>query len=183
MNNRFNYRSQFNYLLLKTRVVCIVFLAGVGATATAQNQDKVYRHSGGQSFAGTFFVRESDSNTNWRIITLGADGNWSSIASNQTKVPDFDVGYTDQQGAWKRTGHREITATVLNFDFDPTNGEHSGNSIAIYNLTLSRDFNELIGSYSGKEFPPDQNPLDPDDPGDFIPFGGRIDGKRVPIDY
>jgi len=184
------------YMLIRTfstLLVCIIFSMGAVVTAPApswgwqpdevvHSPDRGVKPTLGHRFAGTFFVSDEDTSI-WRIITLTANGNWFSIASNQTSIGlDPDMGYTDQQGVWKKTGNREITAKVLNFGFSPADDSHVGNSVAHYEVTFSRDFNSLTGQYDGRVYPKYQNPLDPEDPDDFIPFGGTIEGTRVRVD-
>ncbi len=185
-------------LNFSTLLVCIVFFMGAVVTAPApswggerdesvHSPDRGVKPMLGHRFAGTFFVSNkgtlSESTSIWRIITLTSDGNWFSIASNQTSIGlNPDMGYTDQQGVWKKTGNREITAKVLDFCFSPADGSHDGNSVAHYEVTFSRDFNSLDGEYDGRVYPNDQNPLDPENPDVFIPFGGTIEGTRVRVD-
>ena len=181
-------------LNFSTLLVCIVFFMGAVVTAPApswglqpdevvHSSDKGVKPILGHRFAGTFFVSDSEDPSIWRIITLTADGNWFSIASNQTRIGlNPDMGYTDQQGVWKKTGNREITAKVLNFGFSPADGSHVGNSVAHYEVIFSCDFNSLTGEYDGRVYPKDQNPLDPEDPNGFIPFSGNIEGTRVRVD-
>ena len=182
-------------LNFSTLLVCIVFFMGAVVTAPAPSwggeRDEVVKPMLGHRFAGTFFVSDegtvswgdSEDTSIWRIITLTADRQWFSIASNQTSIGlDPDMGYTDQQGVWKKTGNREITAKVLNFGFSPADGSHVGNSVVHYKVTFSPDFNSLTGEYDGRVYPNDQNPLDPEDPDDFITFGGTIEGTRVRVD-
>jgi len=184
-------------LNFSTLLVCIVFFMGAVVTAPApswgwppppdevvNSPDKGVKPILGHRFAGTFFVSDSEDPSIWRIITLTSDGNWFSIASNQTSIgliPN-DMGYTDQQGVWKKTGNREIIAKVLNFGFSPADGSHVGNSVVYYKVTFSRDFNSLTGEYDGRVYSENQNPLDPGDPDVFIPFDGTIEGTRVRVD-
>ncbi|MBW2559202.1 MAG: hypothetical protein JRD69_10295, partial [Deltaproteobacteria bacterium] len=171
MKKKYTLILNFSILL-----VCIVFFMGAVVTAPAPSwggeRDKVVKPTLGHRFAGTFFVSDEDTvscwasegTSIWRIITLTADGNWSSIGSNQASIgliPD-DMGYTDQQGVWKKTGNREITAKVLNFGFSPADGSHVGNSVVHYKVTFSSDFNSLTGEYDGRVYPTGQNPLDPE---------------------
>jgi hypothetical protein len=179
-------------LIFSTFLVCTVFSMGLALTTPALSwgsqydeflnwQDRWVKPMIGSRFAGTFFVKEGTDN--WRIITLTADGNWFSIASNQSSLGfEPDVGYSDQQGVWRITGFREITAKVLNFNFSTADGSHIGNAVARYEITFSFDFNSLNGQYEGREYPEDQNPLYPENPDDFIPFGGSIEGTRVRVD-
>lgn len=192
-SRRIQMKKKYTQILnFSTLLVCIVFFMGAVVTAPApswglqpdevvHSSDKGVKPILGHRFAGTFFVSEGTSI--WRIITLTADGNWFSIASNQTSIGlNPDMGYTDQQGVWKRTGNREITAQVLNFGFSPANDSHVGNSVAHYEVTFSRDFNSLTGQYDGRVYPEDQNPLDPENPDDYIHFEGTIEGTRVRVD-
>lgn len=175
--------------ILSSIIVCTAFIVSVGTIASAQpwglqaGKSKISRGKRpfGQLVAGTYFLKEGKSH--WRIITLTADGNWFGIASHQNSHDDkpSDMGFTNQQGTWKRTGTREITAKVLNFNFDAYDGALSGNAVAIYELTFSPNFHELSGNYDGKVFPPEQNPLDPNSEPDTY-FDSSVDGTRVTVD-
>lgn len=194
MEKKYTLILNFSILL-----VCIVFFMGAVVTAPAPSwggeRDDVVKPMLGHRFAGTFFVSDegtvsrwdSEDTSIWRIITLTADGNWFSIASNQTSIGlDPDMGYTDQQGVWKKTGNREITAKVLNFCFSPADGSHVGNSVVYYKVIFSRDFNSLTGEYNGRVYPTDQKPhldlpYDPNDPNPIL-FEGTIEGTRVGVD-
>ncbi len=172
-------------------MLCIVFFMGSVLTVPAplwggesdgntssenMNRFPIMKHG----FAGTFLIKETGDSSNWRIITLTADGNWFSTASNQTSIGlDPDMGYGDQQGVWIVTGWRKIAARVLNFDYAVADGSHIGNAVADYEVTFSHDFNSLTGEYKGKEYPADQNPLNPDNPDDYVPFGATFEGTRL----
>jgi len=164
------------------------FLVGTGSTTTALEGEAQPDETSTRKWsnnlisrrrvAGTYLVRGKADN--FRIITLTSDGTWLAVASVQTSIPaDPGIGFSDQQGVWKFTGHRKIIAKVLDFSYATADGLQTGNSVSIYKLTFSRNFKKLKGAYSGKTFPKDQNPLDPKDPNDFTRFEGIVEGMRV----
>ena len=159
-------------------VLCLftlIMMLTVGMTAYADS-DGSGTGSLGKKIAGAYLVREGDDPTFLRLITLTADGNWLSTESHQQSV---EFGFSDQQGVWKKSGRREITANVIDFHIDPMTGEPTGVARIRFVITFSKDFQGVSGEFVGKEFAFDQDPLDPnvilDD------FGATLTGRRVTV--
>jgi len=113
----------------------------------------------GERIAGTYLIREDEDPTNQRIVTLTSDGNWLSVHELQQ-----ELRFTDQQGVWKKTGRREMTAKVLNFNYAPGGDSPTGVTRIRFDVTFMSDFQEVSGEMFGETFEPGENPLDPEGP-------------------
>jgi hypothetical protein len=115
----------------------------------------------GKLVAGTYVVSLEPADGISRILTISADGNLSSIQSTQFATGAGGLSFSNQQGAYKHTGPREITATVVDIDTDPVTNEFRGIAIAIYVLKFDPSFNSVKGTVDGKTFAAGVNPLNP----------------------
>ena len=123
----------------------------------------------GEKIAGTYLLTEADEGGS-RIVTITADGSWFGIHSFQ-----FDIKFSNQQGVWKETGERKITARTLDF-----NSLKDGVGSALFTFTVEFDnvYQQVTGKLSGKIFPPGVDPLDPV----AVPiktFNNTFTGKRL----
>ena len=123
----------------------------------------------GEKIAGTYLLTEADEGGS-RIVTITADGSWFGIHSFQ-----FDIKFSNQQGVWKETGERKITARTLDF-----NSLKDGVGSALFRFTVEFDnaYQKVSGELSGKIFPPGVDPLDPV----AVPiktFNNTFTGKRL----
>ena len=179
-------------------VLAIVLTSGFGLCAVDVYADPARRWSGSgwpdahgprhggpwfgnfaQRIAGTYLIRDGDAETVFlRLISLTADGNWSGTHSHQ-QAPG--LSFSDQHGVWKRSGRREITASVLNFGVDPVTGGATEVVRVRYVMTFSRSLQEVSGEYAGEAFALDQDPFDPD----AVPISGfdyTFTGHRLTVD-
>lgn len=95
------------------------------------------------------------------LATLGADG--SAIA---TDTDDFGFGtgeffHSPKQGAWKKTGRRAVSITLLEFAYD-----NQGMLMTVYRLVFEGRFDDRKldsgeGTVTLEAFLPGQDPLDP----------------------
>ncbi len=125
----------------------------------------------GEKIAGTYLLTEADEGGS-RIVTITADGSWFGIHSFQ-----FDIKFSNQQGVWKETGERKITARTLDF-----NSLKDGVGSALFSFTVEFDnvYQQVSGELSGKIFPPGVDPLDPV----AVPiktFNNTLTGKRLNV--
>lgn len=133
-----------------------------------------------KAIAGTYVVSRDSKDGPSRILTIFADGNFSSIQSIQFAGGVGGFPFSDQQGAWKRTGHRKIKATVLNINY-LSNGQFNGIAIAAYDLEFSENFRTITGVSSGKIYAPGVDPQNPDeDPIDT--FEDNFTAERVIVE-
>ena len=178
--------------------VCSVNTVVAHAASTHLEVEAVWHDAGGRGgkgwwgprfgtfarrIAGVYLVRSGTDPDNievsLRLISLTADGNWSGTHAQQ-QAPD--LSFSDQHGVWKRSGRREITATVLDFDLDPATGQAVEVVRVRYIVTFSTDLQTVAGESVGKAFALDQDPLDPDE----IParsFEGTFTGRRVTVEW
>lgn len=172
------------------KIMC-VFILGIflfqptfilaGGKSHARFKYLNYGHSVfGKKIAGTYYLKlkaQGSEEVFLRIATLTADGNWFSIDAHQQSEK---FGFSDQQGVWKKTGYREVTAKVLDFDHDPQTEEPTGVARLRFVMTFNANLNEVSGEFSGTLFTLEQNPLDPAE----IPIGSfdaSFTGQRMMV--
>jgi hypothetical protein len=126
--------------------------------------------------AGTYYLVE-DGGASFRIMTLTEDQNWFSTSSLQADQISGHL-FSDQQGVWRRTGRLEITATVLDFDFD-AKGSLNGIARICCVVIFDAHFRKVHGRYSGEIFAPGVNPLDLGDNKPIDRFEATFTGERV----
>ena len=148
-------------------------LAAAGATTVygQQSGDRMFD----QAASGVYLLTQKDGYL--RLLTLRQDGTVSQVSPQQTIL-----GFTAGEGAWHRTGETELTARIVDFDFDPRNGKPTGATLIHYVLTFSdlelSGFQKVAGQYSGKQYALGQNPLDPNAKA-IRSFGVEFTGQRV----
>ena len=145
-----------------------------------------------------------------RLISLTAGGNWGSTYSNQDALfnlpgvplppedvvsgndhPGVDVfapatlfnpaRFSDQHGVWARSGWRELTAQVLNFNLAALTGVQTGIARVRYVVRFSKDWQSISGTQRGWVYALDQDPLDPE----AVPalaFDSHFSGQRVTVE-
>lgn len=148
-------------------------LAAAGATTVygQESGDRMF----GQAASGVYLLTQKDGYL--RLLSLRQDGTVSQVSPQQTTL-----GFTVGEGAWHRTGETEVTARIIDFDFDPRDGKPTGATLIDYVLSLSdlelSGFKSVAGRYSGKQFALGQNPLDPNAKA-IRGFGVAFTGQRV----
>ena len=159
--------------IFMTCILTWILLVTGGTTVYA---DSDHSRSGNfeKRIAGTYLVREAPDEAEifLRLITLTADGNWFSIDAHQQSF-----GFSDQQGVWKKSGRREITANVIDFDLLP-DGTPKGVVRIRFVMSFSKNLRRVTGTFFGEAFTLDQDPLDPN----AMPidtFENTFQGKRV----
>ena len=157
-----------SYNLLNTLAILSTFLF---LSILCSNEVRAGRSDSaiGEKIAGTYLLTEADEG-GARIVTITADGSWFGIHSFQ-----FDIKFSNQQGVWKETGERKITARTLDF-----NSLKDGVGSALFTFTVEFDnvYQQVTGKLSGKIFPPGVDPLDPV----AVPiktFNNTFTGKRL----
>ena len=152
-------------------VLALMVALGGASPAVADNL-----HTFGKKIDGTYFLIEffGEFPAGSRIVTLTSEGRWLSIDSTE---PAFL--YSNQQGDWKKTGKREITATILNFNHN-ANGSESGVTKAVVVMSFSSNFEFVEGTITAETFAAGENPLDPQSP---PLFGFTVDfvGQRLDV--
>jgi hypothetical protein len=132
----------------------------------------------GRLVAGTYVVSLTPAQGLSRILTISADGNLSSMQSLQfSGIGGF--AFSNQQGAYKRTGPREITAQVVNLNTAPDTQEFQGIAIATYILTFDQRFQSVHGQVDGRVFAAGVNPLHPDSATPLLTFTDTFDLQRI----
>jgi len=122
-------------------------------------------------FIGTFLVQEG--NGAQSIWTFGPGGVLFIISSAQEAL-----NFTDEQGAWKKTGKREAVGTTLDFSFDP---DGSLANIAKVNSDITftgRSCSDIQGQFTVSFYAPGVDPLDPDSTPENV-VSDTFTGKRV----
>jgi len=139
--------------------------------ALSQNEAKANKNDSatGEKIAGTYLLTEDDDGGS-RIVTISADGGWLGIHSYQ-----LDNKFSNQQGVWKETEKRKITARVINFSLLK---DGVGSSLFSFIVEFDNDYQQVSGELSGKMFFPGVDPLDPV----AVPiktFNNTFTGKRL----
>lgn len=113
-----------------------------------------------EAVAGSYFLLQSVGSK--RTITLTTDETFFSVSSEQN-----NFGFTDGQGAWKRSGDQEVTAKMLDFDFNLMTGVATGVTAVDFVITFADEedekFQTCTGTLQARQFAFDQNPLDPNE--------------------
>ena len=132
--------------------------------------------------AGVYLIRHHTAEgtpSSYRLISLTAGGNWASTHSAQHDT--FSAArFSDQHGVWARSGWREITAEVVDFNLDAATGAHTDIVRVRYVVQLSKDLQSITGTQTGRVYGLDQDPLDPA----AVPaaqFGSPFTGRRVTV--
>ena len=136
-----------------------------------------------QGIAGVYLIRhltDEGTTNSFRLISLTAEGNWASTHSGQhdTFGP---ARFSDQHGVWARSGWREITAEVVDFNLDAATGAHTDIVRVRYVVQFSKDLQSITGTQMGRVFPLDQDPFDPEAV-PAIQFDSIFTGRRVTVE-
>ena len=115
-----------------------------------------------------------------RLISLTAGGNWASTHSGQHDTTGF-TRFSDQHGVWARSGWREITAEVVDFNLDAPTGAPTDVVRVRYVVEFSKDFQSITGTQVGRVFPLDQDPFDPEAV-PAVQFDSFFTGRRVTVE-
>ncbi|MGR8978987.1 MAG: hypothetical protein ACU84H_02685 [Gammaproteobacteria bacterium] len=129
--------------------------------------------------AGTYIVSRDPMDGPSYILTIFADGNLSSIQSIQFEGGAGDFPFSNQQGAWIRTGNRKVTAAVLNMNYLSTPGGLRGIAIATYTLEFSKNFRTVTGESNGRIYAPGVDPQNPGNAATLDTFTDQFTAKRV----
>lgn len=184
------YRSTFAPSLL---LIVSVFLACSALGVRDTHADFNFFFT--RSVTGTFLLKQD--NNFLRLVTIFADRNFASISQEpgflDNENPANFFVFSNAQGAWKRTGAKEITAKGIDFDFQ-TNVDASDDipfrtattvTQVIFILEFADEvnwkFQTATGRFFGKSFDKGENPLPhfEEDDADFS--GTFIKGQRVNV--
>jgi hypothetical protein len=135
-----------------------------------------------EKVTGTYLVPRDPADGPSRIFTIHADGDLSSIQSIQFSEgagPEGNAGFSDQQGAWEKAGDQQIQATVLDFEYDLSDGTFLGTSEAHYVLEFDKSFQIVAGTVEGKVFAPGVDPLHPGEATPIAQFTDEFTAQRV----
>ena len=157
-------------MLLPIIIFCCV--SGILPSNQVQADDDKGRSFGGKC-AGTYLVNVSNGNID--LWSFSSDGIFFGTSSGQGIF-----NFSDFQGAWKKTGLRDITGTVLDFSFGD-----GGELINIARLDatlrfLYRKCEEVEGELILRFFELDEDPLDLDSDSDE-PLEFTFTGRRVTV--
>ncbi len=185
----------------------LILVWGLGLVAPAWAASWRDRPNAGdfaERIAGVYLIRHQTDDGrpgSFRLITLTPWGTWGSTNSNQhDSLRPFR--FSDQHGVWERTGWREITAEVVDFNLDGVTGAHTDIVRVRYVVRFSKDLQSITGTQLGRVFPVshdqdhdqehdqdrahdpdsghDQDPLDPD----AVPsaqFSSTFTGQRITV--
>jgi hypothetical protein len=170
-------RHSRKFTIFTTLALSVCIVGGTLRTSQAQTDDTSLFL---QSLAGTYLLLQN--NRFQRLVTITADHNFFSV-SQETLV----FGFTDGQGPWKRSGRREITSRILDFDFNVSDADDIpfGTPTSItrvdFMMRFDENFQRVTWTFRGATFRLGQDPLDPQaDP--IGRFNGTFTGRRVTLD-
>ncbi len=106
---------------------------------------------------GTYLATLTDES---QVFQLDANGNIEQILSFQVEAGALGFSFTNSLGKWKRSGLKQASAKVVNFNFDNT-PDFTGTAVVDYTLDFSNDFSSFQASCSGFIYAPGVDPLDP----------------------
>lgn len=156
-------------------LVVSVFLVGTLPSCEVEANNHIQAFS--NRIAGVYFLEQSSGS--FRVLTITVDGNVFGIDSSQSNgLVISSASFSDQQGAWRRTGCRKITATVLNFRF-PTGTSAGGTTLASYDVVFDNQFQHIQGDISLIPYGTGVNPFDPDAEPIGDPIVITFKGQRV----
>jgi len=133
----------------------------------------------GRKIAGVYVVSRPPEAGPSRLLTLSADGVLSSIQSTQFSGGTGGVGFSNQQGVWRRTGKETVEATVLNIDYDNATRAFTGMAVATYQLTFLEERQRVQGTVTGKVYPVGVDPLHPGSANPIAEFTDSFEAQRV----
>ncbi len=135
-----------------------------------------------QRIAGVYLIRhltDEGTTNSFRLVSLTAEENWAGTHSDQHDIFN-SARFSDQHGVWARSGWREITAEVIDFNLDAATGAPTDIVRVRYVVQFSKDFQSLTGTQMGRGFPLDQDPFDPEAV-PAIQFDSIFTGQRVTV--
>ncbi len=134
-----------------------------------------YADADGGCFQGTYFVRESSGTQS--LWTFSQDGTYQSASSAEAARSFGHI-----QGAWKKTGARELRSTGLAFTFSGGNGDVGVPPLRTARVDTVMSFTnkcaEVEGTFQVRFFGPDDDPVS--EPGEFV-FSDTFTGRRVTV--
>ncbi len=164
-----------------------IFIAVVAATflISGQVSPTLAGDQGGlgRKIAGTYLAVQGGEGPQAQALQISEDGNLSIIISVQFSSGVGEVLFSNTLGSWKKTGRREITARVVNLNFDSMmDGMFAGVATATYLIKFDKKFQAASVTCEGALFSPLVNPIR--DPGSqSVPFTcGDLEFDRVAVD-
>jgi hypothetical protein len=169
---------RFSLILALALLATAAFLVPSALRPTEADNDSEFA----EKIAGTYLVIRDPADGPSRILTIHADGNLSSIQSIQFSEgvgPEGNAGFSDQQGAWEKAGNQQVKATVLDFEYDLSDGTFLGTSAAHYVLEFHQGFQIVDGTVEGKVFAPGVDALHPGETTPIAQFTDEFAAQRV----
>lgn len=128
----------------------------------------------GSGVVGTYLVEEdSGAKSLW---TFAVDGNLFITSSTQPSLL-----FSNQQGAWRYTGLRRVTAVSLDFSFDEDNAWLNTARVDAWLTCDDADCSTISGAITIRFFEEGEDPLDPStDTGEELT--DTFEGRRITIE-
>lgn len=155
-----------------TLMICVLLVLGIVGFVNLHQASAHYIADCRELVTGTYLTTVSGDFGSFRLImTITRDGDYFVTGSNQSGAPSpLDQSgvssvqpYSNVQGSWKCTSDREITATVLNFNY-PTATLPSAITRSDINATVDPEAGILQGKATLRSFSLNANPLQDDAP-------------------
>jgi hypothetical protein len=135
----------------------------------------------GREIAGVYVGSRPPEAGSSRLLTLSADGILSSIQSIQFSGGAGSLGFSNQQGVWRRTGDETVSAQVLDIAYDIATGAFAGMTVATYKLTFLEERQRVQGTVTGKIYPVGADPLHPGSVDPSAEFEDTFEATRVRV--
>ncbi len=156
--------------------VLLSILASPGSPAAA---------GGIGNLTGAYFaIGDVDGVETALTLKLDRDRNFSAVYSISGTVL-FGDSFTNDQGVWKKTGAKEITARSISFDYlppseSPPDGEVLTNTISTWVITF--DSGLISGTVNVVGYDTTVNPLDPGTATPVFDVDGSFNGQAITVD-
>ena len=127
----------------------------------------------GKCIVGTYLIEEGSGTRG--IWTFNKDGNFIGTSSAQSLL-----NFSALQGVWEKTGHRAVTATLLDFSFDDQGNLLNIARVDIFVRGHGKKCENVDGEFSLRFFEDGEDPLKPEtDTGQ--PFLDLFSGRRITV--
>lgn len=148
----------------------LIAIFGISFADEIDSRENNFMGWGGGGCYGTYLVQLPNTQAIW---TLARDGTFLG-----TDALEHELGFDQQQGAWKRAG-RNARATWLNFRYDRETGEPIELARIDVQFTFGRFCDSISGNFTMRFFSLDEDALDRGNSGTLIVDGDPFDGRRV----
>lgn len=165
-----SFKAYGKRLLPATVVITLLLASILFSTEDARAGSKSFP----KCFIGTFLVDEGSGTKS--LWTFGGQGIFFITSSAQEAL-----NFTDEQGAWKKTGQRRAAVVALDFSFDPDGGLANIAKVNTDVTFTGHDCGGIQGEFTVSFYAPDVDLLDPASVPENV-VSDTYTGKRVRVE-